>query len=102
MDPLHPAEQEAFVFETVTDKVEGAVKVTLVPEQIFVLRALILTAGTTDVLLTTIIITLLDTVAGKAQAALLVSIHITWSLLFKVDEVNVVEFVPTFEPFTCH
>jgi hypothetical protein len=73
----------------------------LLPAQTVVLAVDIVTAGTPDAL-TIILMILLLTIFGVAQAALLVSIHLTWSLLFKVDEVNVLEFVPTFEPFTCH
>ena len=41
-------------------------------------------------------------VVGLAHASLDVKITVTTSPLFKVVVVNVVEFVPTFPPFTCH
>lgn len=79
-----------------------AVKVTLVPEQI---------AVPGDALTVTLGVTFGDTdivaafeVAGlpETQGKLEVITQVTISLLFKVDEVNVVLLVPTLLPFTFH
>lgn len=78
-----------------------AVKVTELPEQI---------ADPVDVILTdagtigeTVTVIKLD-VAGEpvAQIALDVIITLTTSPLFKREEVNVMELLPTINPFTCH
>lgn len=78
-----------------------AVKVTLVLEQILLADAAMLTVGVTGVL-AIIVIPLLVTVGTAKQVALDVSTQVTTSLLFNVVEVNVLLFVPTFVPFTCH
>ena len=79
-----------------------AVKVTFVPEQMVVPGdALTVTLGVTfgD----TVIVTEFD-VAGlpETQGKLEIITHVTISLLFKEEEVNVVLFVPTLLPFTFH
>ena len=78
-----------------------AVKVTKVPEQIFVDEADMDTAGVT-VALTVIVTVLLVAVVGDAQVALLVIITFTWSPLTKPEDINVLLLVPAFTPFTCH
>ena len=60
-----------------------------------------LTDGTTTAV-TTIVIAFEVAVRGEAHAAFEVMITVTISPLFKVVDVNVEEFVPTFTPFTCH
>ena len=79
-----------------------AVNVTLVPAQIVEegLAAMLTLTGKFGF---TVIVMLLD-VAGfpVAQVALDVSTQVTTSLLFNVVDVNVVELVPTFTPFTFH
>jgi hypothetical protein len=79
-----------------------AVKVTLVPAQI-VLPGLadIVTEGVTTGF-TVIVIAFEVTVAGLAQVALLVRIHVTTWVLVKVLVVKVGLFVPAFTPFTRH
>lgn len=79
-----------------------AVKVTLVPEQMVALGdALTVTLGVTfgD----TVIVTVFE-VAGlpETQGKLELITHVTTSLLFKEEEVNVVLLVPTLLPFTFH
>lgn len=76
-------------------------KVTEVPVQIVLLAVTIETEGTTVAL--TVIVTVLDVaVAGDAQVALDVMITVTVFPLIKVEEVKVLELVPTLLPFTCH
>ena len=77
-----------------------AVNVILAPEQIEVDDALMETEGVTE--LVVMVITLLIAVVIVAQLALEVIITDTWSLLASMLEVNVVELVPAFTPFTCH
>lgn len=79
-----------------------AEKVTLVPEQMVVPGfALTVTLGVTFG--ETVIVTEFD-VAGlpATQGKLELITQVTTSLLFKVDEVNVVLLVPTLLPFTFH
>ena len=79
-----------------------AVNVTLVPAQIVVALAEILTLAVNVGL--TVIIMLFD-VAGepvKHGVALLVKTTVTASLLFSAVVVNVALSVPAFTPFTCH
>jgi hypothetical protein len=78
-----------------------AVNVTDVPAQIVVTDAAIPTLGTSIGF--TVIVTVLDVaVTGETHVALEVTITVTASLLFKVVEVNVEEFIPAFTPFSCH
>ena len=51
---------------------------------------------------TVIVLTFEFPVAGEAQVAFDVKITVILSLFSKVFDVNVVELVPTFTPFTCH
>jgi hypothetical protein len=76
------------------------VNVTLFPEQIDVVDALIETEGVTE--LVVMVTTLLVAAAAVVQLALDVMITLTWSPFASVLEVNVAELVPTFAPFTCH
>jgi hypothetical protein len=78
-----------------------AVNVTGVPAQIVELDATI-TTETTGELFMVIVMVFEVTVNGAAQGELEVSITVTISLLFNVEDVNVGEFVPAFTPFTCH
>ena len=79
-----------------------AVNVTESPEQIGPAGlAAILTSGTT-VGFTVIVIPVLVTEVGLAQAALDVKIHDTTSPLLKVDDMNVAKLVPAFDPLICH
>ena len=79
-----------------------AVNVTLMPAQMVEegLAAMLTLTGKFGF---TVMVILLD-VAGLpvAQVAFDVSTQVTTSLLFKVAEVNVVELVPLFVPFTFH
>ena len=78
-----------------------AVNVTEAPVQIAVALATIETAGITTGF--TVIEILFDVAdAGEAQVLLDVMITVTASPLFKVEEENVDEFVPTLLPLTCH
>lgn len=78
-----------------------AVNVTCVPAQTDVADALIVIAGVTAG--ATVIVMLLDiAVVLVAHAALLVSIQVTWSLLFRLVVVKVALLVPVFIPFTFH
>jgi hypothetical protein len=79
-----------------------AVNVTEAPEQM-VLPGLAETAtvGTT-VEFTVTVMPELVAVAGEAQVALLVSTHVTTSLLARLVVVNVGLLLPVFEPFTFH
>ena len=70
------------------------------PEQMEVADALIDTEGVTELVL--IVITLLVAVAVVVHVALEVIITVTWSLLPRVLDVKVAEFVPAFVPFICH
>lgn len=78
-----------------------AVKVTLVPEQIVVAEAEMLTL--TGKFGLTVILTGFD-VAGLpvAQVAFEVRTQVTTSLLARAVEVYVLLLVPTFEPLTFH
>ena len=78
-----------------------AVKVTLVPAQMVVWLAAMLTEGVTGAV-TVIVTALLVAVGVLRQLALLVSITVTTSLLFNVDDENVTLLVPAFTPFTFH
>ena len=77
-----------------------AVNVILLPAQIEVEEALIETDGVTE--LVVIVTALLVAVEVVAQLAFDVIIAVTWSLFASELEVNVVELVPAFTPFTCH
>ena len=76
-----------------------AVKVTGVPAQILFSDASILIEGAAGVV-TTIVMLLLA--AGTVQAALLVSVQLTISLLTSAASVNVALFVPALVPLTIH
>jgi len=78
-----------------------AVKVTLVPEQILLSDAKMLTDGV-RLGFTTMVIALDVAVAIVKQVALDVNTQVTMSPLAKLDEVNVVLFVPAFTLFTFH
>jgi hypothetical protein len=78
-----------------------AVKVTLLPLHIVVALALTVTAGVTAVD-TSMVTALLVTVAGLAQAALLVNCTVTTSPLARVVLVKVAEFTPALLLFTFH
>ena len=56
--------------------------------------------GVTEVTIMVMILLLTDD--GLAQIALLVIITLTCAPLVRLFELNVWEFVPTFEPFNCH
>ncbi len=75
--------------------------VTLVPEQMEVWLALIVTDGVTEEL-TVMVIALLVAVGGLALQALLVITTVTTSLLFNVDEEKVLLLVPALLPFIFH
>jgi len=78
-----------------------AVKLTAVPAQTFVDEATTATAGTTED--DTLIVIALDvTVDMVLHVADEVTSQVTTSLLAKVVDVNVDEFVPTFDPFRFH
>jgi len=77
-----------------------AVNVTVFPEQIDVVEALIETEGVTELVVT--VTTLLMAVAAVVQVALEVMVTLTWSPFARVLVVNVGELVPAFAPFTCH
>jgi hypothetical protein len=77
------------------------VKVTVLPLQIDVVLATIETVGVTVGF--TVIFKVFDVAeVGVAQTAFEVSTTVTASLLIKVEEVNVLLFVPAFTPFTFH
>jgi hypothetical protein len=76
------------------------VNVTLLPEQIDVVDALIETEGVTE--LVVMVTTLLVAAAAAVQLALDVMITLTWSPFASVLEVNVAELVPAFTPLICH
>jgi hypothetical protein len=78
-----------------------AVNVTDAPAQIVVALAAIDTEGTRTAF-TVIVIELDVAVTGETQVAFEVRITVTTSPLANVVLVNVVAFVPTFPPFTCH
>ena len=78
-----------------------AVKVTEVPEQIFVDEADMDTEGVIDAL-TVIVTVLLVAFTGDAHVALLVMITFIWSPLTKPDVINVLLLIPAFTLFTCH
>ena len=78
-----------------------AVKVTLVPEQILVVGALMLTAGVT-VELPSLIPLLAETVFCKHGVAFDVRITYTESPTLGVLNVKLDEFVPAFVPFSFH
>ncbi len=78
-----------------------AVKVTLVPVQIVVADAAMVTDGATEEV-TVIVMALLVAVGVEAQAELLVITTVTTSLLFNVVEVKVALLVPALVPFTFH
>jgi hypothetical protein len=78
-----------------------AINVTLAPEQIEVELAAMVTEGVTTAL-TVIVTWLLVTVAGVAQAALLVITTVTISLFTRAVVVKALLFVPVFTPFTFH
>ena len=78
-----------------------AVNVTDAPAQIVVADAVIVTLGTT-VGVTIINTGLEDMDGGDEHVAFDVKTQVITSLLFKVADVNVVELVPEFTPFTCH
>ena len=80
--------------------VTEAVKVTLVPEQMVVVAAVIVIVGVTDAL-TVIAISLEVAVAVVTQLALEVSKQVTLSLFAKVLLVKLAP-VPTLLPFTFH
>jgi hypothetical protein len=77
-----------------------AVNVTVFPEQIDVVDALMDTEGVTE--LVVMVTTLLVAVAAVVQVALEVIITLTWSPFARLLVVNVAELVPAFVPFTCH
>jgi len=77
-----------------------AVNVTLFPEQIDVVDALIETEGVTELVVR--VTTLLVAVAAVVQVALEVMVTLTWSPFARLLVVNVGELVPAFTPFTCH
>lgn len=76
-------------------------KVTLDPEQILFVDAVMLMAGVTG-LLTVMVILLLFAVVVAKQLALEVSVQVTISPAFNVDEVKALLLVPAFTPFTFH
>ena len=78
-----------------------AVKVTLVPAQIVLALAAMLTEGV-SIGLTTITMALLVTVETEVQVTLDVNMHLTTSPFDKVVELKEELLVPTFTLFTCH
>ena len=78
-----------------------AVKVTLVPAQIFVDEATTFTVGVTGGF-TVIVMILLVADVGEAQDALLTMFTFTLSALLNVFVVNVLLLAPVLTPFTCH
>jgi hypothetical protein len=79
----------------------AAVNVTLPPRQIDVVVDVMVTDGVTLVAVTVIV--LLVAVGEVVQAALLVMITLTWSLLARVVVVNVAAVCPgTAIPLICH
>ena len=79
-----------------------AVNVTFVPAQIGITGLeTILMVGVNNGF-TTIAILLDVTFAGVAHGASEVKITVTTSPLFKLNDENVFEFVPTFIPLICH
>ena len=76
-----------------------AVNVTLAPVHTGFCETTIETVGC-DILFTVIVTEFELTLSGEAQAALLVMLHATTSLLFNVDVVSVAVFVPAEIPFT--
>lgn len=81
--------------------VEVAVNDTKVPEHKEMKLDDMVTVGETEVPIA-MVIALLITLVEVAQVALLVSLQTIISLLLKMDEVKTGEFVPTFNPLTCH
>jgi len=77
-----------------------AVKVTLFPEQIDVVEALIETEGVTE--LVVMVTTLLMAVAVVVQLAFEVMVTLTWSPFARLLVVNVAELEPALTPFICH
>ena len=71
------------------------------PAQIVPALAVIETDGT-KFGLTAMVMLLLVAVVVARQVALLVTVQVTTSLLFKVVDVNVVELVPVFIPLIFH
>jgi len=80
--------------------IDVAAKVTMFPEQIEVVDALIETDGVTE--LVVIVITLLVAVGVVVQLAFEVKITLTWSPFVRLLDVNVGELLPAFTAFTCH
>lgn len=78
-----------------------AVKVTLVPAQIVLALAAMLTEGV-SIGLTAITMALLVTVETEVQVTLDVNMHLTTSPFDKVVELKEELLVPTFTLFTCH
>ena len=78
-----------------------AVKVTACPAQIGLPGfAAMLTDGVNVVVTCTVYVAI--AVVGDAHDAFDVTLTETISLLFKVDELKLTEFVPAFVPLTCH
>lgn len=78
-----------------------AVNVTLFPMQTLGEDAAMLTVGTMPGVTESTILLLVAEPVAK-QVALLVSIQVTISLLFRAEEENVGLLVPWLMPFTCH
>ena len=77
------------------------VKLTIVPEHIFVVEAEMFTEGA--ILLFTVILMAFEfAVALVIHVALEVKTQVTTSALRRVEVLNVGEFVPTFIPLTFH
>jgi len=77
-----------------------AVKVTLFPEQIDVVEALIETEGVTE--LVVMVTTLLMAVAVVVQLAFELMVTLTWSPFARLLVVNVAELEPALTPLICH
>jgi len=77
-----------------------AVKVTLFPEQIDVVEALIETEGVTE--LVVMVTTLLMAVAVVVQLAFELMVTLTWSPFERLLVVNVAELEPALTPLICH
>ena len=75
--------------------------ITCVPVHIVVADALMLIAGATAGVMVIMILLEVEVVV-VAQAALLVSTQVTWSLLLSATLVKVAILVPAFRPFTFH
>ena len=78
-----------------------AVKVILLPGQIVVALAAMVTVAATGLPVLIVMILLVAEGCDK-QVAELVMITFTWSLLFNADVVNTALLVPALMPFTCH